>query len=219
MTGGNIMPANASEKTVAVWDPLVRTGHWLIVACFAIAYITGGEPEWLHTLAGYTIAVAVIVRVIWGFAGPQRARFSDFLTGPGAAAAYLKDLIAGHAKRHLGHSPAGGLMTVTLLAMLALVTLTGMATLAAEDGEGPLAGIVAQIPKADPAIGTAPAAQGEDDDEDDEQEDESAWKEVHEFFVNVTLLLVLLHVGGVVLASVRHRENLARAMVTGRKRG
>ena len=32
------------------------------------------------------------------------------------------------------------------------------------------------------------------------------------------LLLIAVHVGGVVLTSFRHKENLARSMVTGDKR-
>lgn len=43
-------------------------------------------------------------------------------------------------------------------------------------------------------------------------------EDVHEILGNSLLVLVGLHVGGVVLAGLRHDENLVRAMVNGRKR-
>lgn len=42
--------------------------------------------------------------------------------------------------------------------------------------------------------------------------------ETHEFLGNAIPFLVLLHVGGVILASIRHRENLVLSMVDGLKR-
>ena len=198
----------ASQATVRVWDPLVRIGHWVLVAGFALAYLTEGEPEWLHSWAGYAIAATVALRVVWGFVGPRHARFASFVKGPRQVLAYLRDLATGRSARHLGHSPAGGAMTVALLAALAATAVTGMGTLAAEEGRGPLAGIVA----------SESAGPGSRDDEAGEQEGAEAWEEVHEVAANLTLALVVLHLVGVAAASLAHGENLPRAMVNGRKR-
>lgn len=44
-------------------------------------------------------------------------------------------------------------------------------------------------------------------------------EELHELVVNAMLLLVLVHLAGVVVGSLAHKENLPRAMVTGYKQG
>lgn len=47
----------------------------------------------------------------------------------------------------------------------------------------------------------------------------SKWvEEAHEALANVTVALVALHVLGVILVSFEHRENLVKAMITGKKR-
>ncbi|WP_416881606.1 cytochrome b/b6 domain-containing protein [Marivita sp.] len=198
---------------IRVWDPLIRIGHWVLVAGFATAYLTEGEPQWLHSFAGYAVAVTVAIRFLWGFVGPRRARFSDFVTGPARVLSYLRDLATGRAERHVGHSPAGGGMTVALLFALALTALSGMATLAVEEGQGPLAGIV--------TAQSLPAWMAEEEDayeRGEHGEGGEAFAEIHEFAANATLLLILLHLVGVICASRTHGENLARSMITGRKR-
>jgi cytochrome b len=205
-----------TDNEIKVWDPLVRIFHWSLVAAFTVAYLSEDEWQDVHVLAGYTVAGLVAFRIVWGFIGSEHARFRDFVFSPATTLAYLKDMAAFRAKRYLGHNPAGGAMAIALLISLAATTLSGMKLYAVEENAGPFARI--QIENISP-ISSAIAG---DDEYGEEREghgegDEELWEELHEFFANFTLLLVLLHIGGVVISSFAHGENLPRAMVTGKK--
>ena len=203
------MSESTKSNTVAVWDAFVRIGHWILVVAFAVAYLTEGEPRVVHTVAGYVIAAYVLARIVWGFVGPGPARFASFVGSPVGAVRYLLDLVRRRAPRHLGHSPAGGLMVLLLLASLAATTAAGLMLYAVHDGAGPLAGLVeGQAAEGAVVVGG----------EHRESPREEFWEEMHEVLANFTLALVILHVAGVVVASWAHRENLPRAMVTGKKR-
>ena len=111
----------ANNTRLAVWDPLVRFGHWALVIAFAVAYLSGeeeGEASELHEWAGYVVGGIVVWRIVWGLTGPRYARFSDFVTGPAQALRYLWSELTGHARRYLGHSPAGGAMVMALPLLL-----------------------------------------------------------------------------------------------------
>lgn len=198
----------SNPETVKVWDPLVRLFHWLLVLAFVVAYLSGeGEVMALHEWTGYFIAGLLAFRVVWGFIGPRHARFSDFVFPPAVVLGYLKDMLLLRAPRYLGHNPLGGVMVVALLVVLSLTTLTGYI---AYQGEGTEQATVSSLFIAD-------ALADDDGEEHDGEHEEGIMHELHEALANLSLLLVLLHIGGVVLSSVLHGENLPRAMVTGRK--
>lgn len=189
----------ASDKAeVKVWDPLVRVFHWTLVAAFFIAYFSEAEDGALvlHTYAGYTVLGLILVRLLWGFIGSRHARFSDFMRRPAIVIDYLREILTLHPRRYLGHNPAGGLMIIALLVSLLVTGFSGLAVLAIEEQAGPLVGWFSGV--------------GESW--------EDLFEEMHEFFANFTLFLVVVHVAGVIVESLLHHENLVRAMFTGRKR-
>jgi len=207
-------------REVKVWDPLVRVFHWFLVLAFAISYLTGDEwDDWgsVHEISGYLILGLIVFRIIWGVVGSQYARFSDFLYSPKVVFAYLKSLLTTHPKHYLGHNPAGGCMVILLLVSILAISITGLKLLAVEHNEGPLAQVSIQLPSLI-SVAEARKMPGNTMDENAGQEKgDEFWKEIHEFFANFTLFLVIVHILGVVVSSYLHKENLARAMVTGKK--
>lgn len=223
MTTKSITTTDAGDETtrVRVWDLFVRMFHWTVVVAFFVAYFTEDDLLTVHVWAGYTIGVLVVMRILWGFVGPKHARFSDFVCGPFKAWKYLIDLITFRARRYVGHSPAGGVMVLLLLTGLLATVWTGLELHAVENNAGPLATVSAESPAAAIVAPIPLAFASEDEREDSEGENgekEEFWEELHEVLANLTLFLVVLHVGGVVLASLVHRENLVRSMITGGKK-
>ncbi len=87
-------PRDGEAAQVRVWDPVVRGGHWLLVAAFAVAYFSGdgadeGLRQLVHAYTGYGIAAVLVVRIVWGFVGTRYARFRSFLFGPLPALRYF----------------------------------------------------------------------------------------------------------------------------------
>jgi cytochrome b len=196
-----------TKERIQVWDLFVRASHWLIAIGFFVAYFTEEDAMTVHAWAGYLVGALLVLRIIWGLIGPRYARFSNFIYAPGAILNYFWALLTGHAKRYVGHSPAGGAMIILLMVSLGATVGTGLIVYAQERAAGPLAPFIAQTQQ----IGVRGSVKTE-------EESESAFEEVHETLANITLALVIFHVVGVVLASFVHRENLVAAMITGRKR-
>jgi len=197
MTSSETLRTTSRPASTLVWDPVVRFGHWALVAAFAVAYVVG---------------VLVVLRVVWGFVGPRHARFSDFVRSPIVALAYFRDLLYGRARRYVGHSPAGGVMVIALLVCLAATVATGLIAYG-EEGKGPLAVVMVTDANANGnEAGHRALAERRGG------ETESTIGELHGLMANITVALVVAHIFGVAVASVVHKENLALAMITGRKR-
>lgn len=170
-------------EKILVWDWPTRIGHWLLVASFAVAWLTGDSETWrlVHVAAGYTMAAVLAFRLFWGVVGTRYARFSSFLFSPRQARDYLAGLLRGENGHWVGHNPAGS-YAIYLLILLGLSTAgSGWATYDELGGE---------------------------------------WlEEVHEFLSSTMLFVVGVHVAGVVVSGLLHRENLVRSMLNGYKTG
>ncbi len=184
---------NNNSSTVKAWDPLVRVFHWSLVFFFLLAFIT--EDDWLnlHVQAGYAVSFLIGFRLLWGIVGTRNARFYSFVKRPQVVLSHLRAMVSFKPPHYLGHNPVAAVMVIFLLSSIALVSFSGLVLIASE-GQGPLAGTFF-----------------------------SSWRgewmeEIHEFLANFTVLLIAAHVCGVVFSSLLEGENLAKAMITGRKK-
>jgi cytochrome b len=177
---------------VRVWDPYVRAFHWLLVIGIAASWITG-ENEWYetHYQIGLCVGWLVIFRILWGFVGSPTARFAHFLKGPRAVLAYTKTMFARKPSHAFGHNAGGGLMVLVLLLAVGIQAFSGLFNTDDVLFDGPLY-----------------------DNAPESVTDFAGF--VHGRLFNILLALIALHVLVIAMYWFWKRENLVRAMVTGR---
>ena len=106
-------------------------------------------------------------------------------------------------------------MVIALLVFLAATVATGVVAYG-ERGKGPLAADGAVV--ATTVHAEENQARGGVVETEGSEGKKTGVGELHGALANITLALVILHVLGVAVASYAHRENLAAAMLSGRKR-
>jgi len=119
-----------TREMILVWDMPVRVFHWLLVICFAGAWLTSESERlaMIHYAFGYTACLLVLIRLVWGLVGTRYARFTQFLKSPRAVLGHFLAMLRGHPHHDVGHNPAGGLVMFALMLLILLIGFTGYLT-------------------------------------------------------------------------------------------
>lgn len=214
------------NKQIHVWDLFVRVFHWSLVLLFLVAYPTGDDKGSLHRNAGYVVLGLVVIRIVWGFWGTKHALFRDFICSPAKAFIYLKELVAGKPTYYTGHNPAAAWMIILLLVSSIIICLSGYAAYTTK-GNKPSLGFSNKFSIVENAYADGDEKEEYEDEheererpnkaEKEEDEADSLWSDIHEMSAQFMLILIFLHIAGVAVSSIMHRENLLQSMITGGK--
>ncbi|ARE38910.1 Ni,Fe-hydrogenase I cytochrome b subunit [Rhodovulum sp. P5] len=183
-------------ETVKVWDPVLRIFKWSLTICVISAWVLGEfgpDVMTLHFWFGYAVLGLLAFRVLWGFVGPEHARFGNFLYGPVSIAKYVFGMFRRKPSYWPGHNPLGGLFVFILLGVLAVHATVGL-FVDPDDyiNVGPLAKYVSSEARRT-AVG------------------------LHDTLSWVVLGVVALHVAAITFYSKWKGENLVKPMITGKK--
>ena len=183
--GDEALTSRGGEQ--AVWDLPVRLVHWLLAGLIAFSWwsVHNHHTDW-HIWSGCAILTLLIFRILWGFVGSSTARFATFVRGPRAIASYFRGTWFG-----IGHNPLGALSVLALFAALAVQVSLGLIS---EDEDGIYMGPLAKLV----SIDTSDKA-----------------RDIHEFWFNVILGLVVLHLLAILYYRLRGKD-LTLPMITGR---
>ncbi len=178
---------------IKVWELPVILFHWSLAAAFLAAWLTQSDRFlYYHVFAGYLFLALLIFRIYWSIKGEYYARLKSFLYSPSHTVTYLKHLLTKKSQYYIGHNPAGSWAIYIIVLLGLVIAITGLVTFGAEEQHGPLKGLF--------NFTTG-----------------HRFHELHMILADILMYLVIIHIAGVLIESLLHRENLIVTMLTGNK--
>jgi cytochrome b len=122
-TTDGVAPTAAAE----VWDQAVRVLYASLAVYLIVAYATGDQAGRLHVVAGYTIAIHLVLRIVWGLAAQYHAQSDEqsVIRPPHPVLPDLRVIERRAALRAFGRHPAGAAMIGAFLTDLGCICITG----------------------------------------------------------------------------------------------
>jgi len=178
-----------------IWTIQTRLFHWVLALSFTVAFMLGGEDNYLriHAALGSLIGTLVLFRIIQGFMGPHYTRFRDFPMSPKSLLAFISDMKQSKAS-HPGHNPLAALVMLGIMVSALVSAMSGM--LMFLSGDTGMFGF-----RINPGFDT------------------EIFQEIHEVVVHLFLILVGVHLTGIIVDTVFHPGNgTILSIFTGYKR-
>jgi Ni/Fe-hydrogenase 1 B-type cytochrome subunit len=141
------MSARPQLEPVYVWDRVLRLVHWTLALTIVTLSATGiaiAHPfvdaphamRWIrlvHFIAAIAFSMAILLRMVWLFAGPRVETWRELVPTTRARIRELRQTIRfylwpkGEAPAHFGHNPLAGLSYVAFYSMCLALVGTGLA--------------------------------------------------------------------------------------------
>ena len=180
-----------------IWSFPTRIFHALLVLFILIAWLSADDDFLqIHSAFGYAITVLIVFRLLWGIIGPKYSRFKDFNFRMNEALEFARSIFSFNgSKKYLGHNPAASILMLIMIITLSIIVLTGILDLGIQEEKGPFTFLYQTF------LG-----------------DVELFEELHEFFANILLLFIFMHLIGILSDKLLHPEDKTlQSMMTGYK--
>lgn len=167
-----------------IWTLPTRVFHWLFALLITLAFLTD-EDNLLkyHVIIGYAILILLVFRLGWGLFGPKYSRFKDFPLGLRNIKEFLASMFTDNS-RFTGHNPLASYVMLGLLGLAFLAIFSGALTYGIQEGKGIFSFLNSSFFR-----------------------EMELFEEIHEFFGNLILVLIFVHLAGIFSDKLLHPKH------------